>query len=33
MIPMFLGSLLVHGLFGPGGIVVLVGLVTLCLRE
>lgn len=33
MIPMFLGSLLVHGLIGPGGVVLLVALVSLCMRE
>lgn len=33
MIAMFFGSLLMHGMFGPGGVAILVGIVTLCLRE
>lgn len=33
MIPMFFGSLIVHVLFGPGGVALLVAIVTLCLRE
>jgi hypothetical protein len=33
MILMFLGSLLAHGLFGPGGVALLVAIVGLCLRE
>jgi hypothetical protein len=33
MLPMFLASLLMHGLMGPAGVAVLVALVTMCMRE
>jgi hypothetical protein len=32
MIPVFLGSLLAHVLFGPAGVAILVAIVTMAIR-